>query len=81
MPESATTQDSTFENTDNQDTKSESRSANSLRGILGDGIKLPELDADTVILLILVYFLLGDDDSTHISDTILIIGALLLLGF
>ena len=74
-------QDSTFENTDDQDTKSESRSANSLRGILGDGIKLPELDADTVILLILVYFLLGDDDSGHISDTLLIIGVLLLLGF
>lgn len=74
-------QDSTFENTDTRDTENESRSANSLRGIFSDGVKLPELDADTVILLILVYFLLGDDDSGHISDTLLIIGVLLLLGF
>lgn len=74
-------QDSTFENTDTRDTENESRPANSLRGIFSDGVKLPELDADTVILLILVYFLLGDDDSGHISDTLLIIGVLLLLGF
>ncbi len=46
----------------------------------GGGLKLPELDADTVLLLILVYFLVADGDD-NISDTLLIIGALLLLGF
>lgn len=46
----------------------------------GSGFKLPEFDADTLLLLVLVYFLIADGDD-NISDTLLIIGALLLLGF
>ena len=46
----------------------------------GNGLKLPEFDADTLLLLVLVYFLIADGDD-NISDTLLIIGALLLLGF
>ena len=49
-------------------------------GLFGGAIKLPELDSDTILLLILVYFLV-EDGSENISDTILIIGILLLLGF
>ncbi|MBO7275260.1 MAG: hypothetical protein J6V15_02685 [Clostridia bacterium] len=64
------------------------------KGLFGSGIKLPEFDADTVLMLVLVYFLIsdelspsskddGDDEQgkNKISDTLLIIGALLLLGF
>ncbi len=51
-----------------------------LKGLLGSGIKLPEFNADTILLLVLVYFLVADD-SENISDTLLIIGVLLLLGF
>ena len=46
----------------------------------GTGLKLPEFDTDTILLLVLVYFLVADGDD-NISDTLLIIGALLLLGF
>ena len=52
----------------------------SLKGLFGGNIKLPEFDADTVLLLVLVYFLVADD-TENISDTLLIIGVLLLLGF
>ena len=49
---------------------------------LKDMIKMPEFNMDTVLLLVLVYFLIVDsDDNKNISDTLLIIGALLLLGF
>lgn len=51
-----------------------------LKGLFNGNIKLPEFDADTVLLLVLVYFLVADD-SENISDTLLIIGVLLLLGF
>ena len=51
-----------------------------LKGLFGGNIKLPESDADTVLLLVLVYFLVADD-TENISDTLLIIGVLLLLGF
>jgi hypothetical protein len=51
-----------------------------LKGLLGGGIKLPEFNTDTILLLVLVYFLVADD-SENISDTLLIIGVLLLLGF
>ena len=55
-------------------------------GLLG-GLRLPELDADTILLLVLVYFLISDNDEDgkkdkhSIVDTLLIVGALLLLGF
>ena len=43
------------------------------------------LDSDTILLLILVYFLLADTDEngekSNLADTLLIVGALLLLGF
>ena len=51
-----------------------------LKNLTGSGLKLPELDTDTLLLLVLVYFLIADDDS-NLSDTLLIIGILLLLGF
>ncbi len=65
---------------------------NSDKGLFGSGIKLPEFDADTILMLVLVYFLIsdelspsskddGDKGKNKISDTLLIIGALLLLGF
>lgn len=55
-------------------------------GLLGS-LRLPELDADTILLLVLVYFLISDSDENgakdknSIVDTLLIVGALLLLGF
>lgn len=51
-----------------------------LQSLFGGNIKLPEMNADTVLLLVLVYFLVADE-SENISDTLLIIGVLLLLGF
>lgn len=64
------------------------------KGLFGGSIKLPEFDADTILMLVLVYFLISDELSPssgedgdgekskhNISDTLLIIGALLLLGF
>lgn len=55
-------------------------------GLLGS-LRLPELDADTILLLVLVYFLISDNDENgnqdknSLVDTLLIVGALLLLGF
>lgn len=54
--------------------------SSTLKGLFGGNIKLPEFDADTILLLVLVYFLVADD-TENISDTLLIIGVLLLLGF
>ncbi len=51
-----------------------------LKNLLGNRFKLPDFDSDTLLLLVLVYFLVADDRE-NISDTLLIIGALLLLGF
>ena len=54
-------------------------------GLLGS-LRLPELDADTILLLVLVYFLISDNDENSnqdknsVVDTLLIVGALLLLG-
>ena len=56
------------------------KSPSGLKGLFGGSIKLPEFDADTVLLLVLVYFLVADE-TENISDTLLIIGVLLLLGF
>ena len=53
---------------------------NGLKGLFGSNIKLPEFDADTLLMLVLVYFLVADE-TENISDTLLIIGVLLLLGF
>jgi hypothetical protein len=50
-----------------------------LLGALG-GIKLPELDGETIMLLALVYFLISEEGE-NVSDTLLIIGVLLMLGF
>lgn len=57
-----------------------SKGLSGLKGLFGGNIKLPEFDADTVLLLVLVYFLVADE-TENISDTLLIIGVLLLLGF
>ena len=57
-----------------------SKSSGGLKGLFGGNIKLPEFDADTLLLLVLVYFLVADE-TENISDTLLIIGVLLLLGF
>lgn len=51
-----------------------------LQNLFGGSVKLPDVNADTVLLLVLVYFLVSDE-SENISDTLLIIGVLLLLGF
>ena len=51
-----------------------------LKSLFGGNIKLPEFNADTILLLVMVYFLVSDD-SENISDTLLIVGVLLLLGF
>lgn len=51
-----------------------------IKSLFGNNIKLPDMNADTVLLLVLVYFLVADDKE-NISDTLLIIGVLLLLGF
>ena len=73
---------------------SNEKQKSSSRSLFGGGIKLPEFDADTILMLVLVYFLISDELSpsskedgdnekskNNISDTLLIIGALLLLGF
>lgn len=60
--------------------KPQAKSSSGLKGLFGGNFKLPEFDADTLLLLVLVYFLVADDNE-NISDTLLIIGALLLLGF
>lgn len=52
--------------------------ASALKNIFGS-LKLPELNSDTILLLVLVYFLASDSDD-NVSDTVLIIAALLLLG-
>lgn len=52
----------------------------SIKSLFGNNIKLPDMNSDTVLLLVLVYFLVADDKE-NISDTLLIIGVLLLLGF
>lgn len=56
------------------------RGLSALKGLLGGNLRLPEFNADTILLLVLVYFLVADD-SENINDTLLIIGVLLLLGF
>ncbi len=50
------------------------------KNLLGGELKLPELNADTLLLIVLVYFLVADEDE-NVTDTLLIIGVLLLLGF
>ena len=52
----------------------------SIKSLFGNNIKLPDMNSDTVLLLVLVYFLVADDKE-NISDTLLVIGVLLLLGF
>ena len=56
------------------------RGLGGLKSLFGGNIKLPEFNADTILLLVMVYFLVSDD-SENISDTLLIVGVLLLLGF
>ena len=69
-----------FEDVSFQEPHKEQKSGG-LRGLLGDNFKLPEFDADTILVLVLVYFLVFDGENDHISDTLLIVGMLLLLGF
>jgi len=62
------------------------------KGLFGGSFKLPDFNADTILMLVLLYFLIsdkltpsskedGEKDKKNITDTMLIIGALLLLGF
>lgn len=60
--------------------ESGSKGLGGLKSLFGGNIKLPEFNADTILLLVMVYFLVSDD-SENISDTLLIVGVLLLLGF
>ncbi len=66
--------------TSSQQQTGKSKPPSALKGLFNGNIKLPEFDADTILLLVLVYFLVADDNE-NISDTLLIIGVLLLLGF
>ena len=50
-----------------------------LRNLLGSSLKLPDLNSDTLLLLAIVYFLVADPED-KISDTVLIIAALFLMG-
>lgn len=50
-----------------------------LRNLLGSSLKLPDLNSDTLLLLAMVYFLVADPED-KISDTVLIIAALFLMG-
>lgn len=59
--------------------KSKGGLTSSLKNLLGNNLKLPEIDADTILLLVVAYFLIADSDE-NVSDTLLIIGALFLLG-
>ena len=53
-----------------------------LKGLLGGSIKMPEINADTILLVVLAYFLIADNDKEEkISDNLLIVAALLILGF
>lgn len=53
-----------------------------LKNLFGGSVKLPDFDTDTILMLVLVYFLVAEEgNKDHISDTLLIIGMLLLLGF
>mgnify|MGYP003308228220 CR=1 FL=1 len=83
-----------YEDVSNQSGSADKKPSGTAKGLFGSGIKLPEFDADTILMLVLVYFLISDelspsskDDGDNeksknkISDTLLIIGALLLLGF
>ena len=54
-------------------------SSSPLRDLLGGTLKLPEFNSDTLILLVIVYFLVAEADD-KLSDTVLIIAALFLLG-
>ena len=48
------------------------------RGSPLGGLKLPELNLDTLILLALVWFLVGEETG---GETLLIVAVLLVLGF
>lgn len=63
-----------------EDHANKTKGFSALKGLFSNNIKLPEFNADTILLLVLVYFLVADD-TENISDTLLIIGVLLLLGF
>lgn len=58
----------------------QSKLSGALKNIFGGSFRLPELNSDTLLLLILVYFLVADDENGNINDTILIIAAIFLLG-
>jgi hypothetical protein len=83
-----------YEDVSNQSGSADKKPSGTAKGLFGSGIKLPEFDADTILMLVLVYFLISDElspsskddgdsekNKNKISDTLLIIGALLLLGF
>lgn len=59
--------------------KSKGGLTSSLKNLLGNNLKLPELDTDTILLIVVAYFLIADSDE-NMTDTLLIIGALFLLG-
>ena len=55
---------------------------NFLKRLFGGKLKLPEFNSDTLLLVALAYFLVADADSKEKrNETLLILGALLLLGF
>lgn len=62
------------------DVEPEPQAREGLLGGLMSHIKLPEFDAETIVLLVLVWFLVAEEGES-ISDTLLIVGVLLLMGF
>ena len=62
-----------------QDNGERPRGLAGLRNLLGSSLKLPDLNSDTLLLLAMVYFLVADPED-KISDTVLIIAALFLMG-
>ncbi|MBR2472852.1 MAG: hypothetical protein IKB44_02745 [Clostridia bacterium] len=92
-PPQASSKDEFFDPPSDNNSLDHEPEKNKSKGLFGGAIKLPELNADTVLMLVLVYFLISDETSpsskedgenkskNNITDTLLIIGALLLLGF
>jgi hypothetical protein len=92
MPISTTSDPPIFENVSNTSNQDAEQDKQKSKGLFGGAIKLPEFNTDTILMLVLVYFLVSDELSppskedgesknNNITDTLLIIGALLLLGF
>jgi hypothetical protein len=57
-----------FEDVSNQSGSADKKPSGTAKGLFGSGIKLPEFDADTILMLVLVYFLISDELSPSSKD-------------